>query len=105
MHNAPAIKLITDRYSAHVRSFNFLPVSEADSAAQYWLYKELETMVTAALTRAPQFKPSGNRMALQLSTDLGNVRMAMLRELTETERMRYDEIQDALHILADKYEG
>lgn len=103
-HNAPAIKIITDRYSAHVRQFNFLPVSEEDSDAQYELYRELETLAVAALTRAPLVKPSGNRMALLPATDLGNIRIAMRRAFTDTERIRYDEIQEALTALADKYE-
>lgn len=103
-HNAPAIKLVTDRYSAHVKSFNHLDVSEEDSHTQYFLYKELETLATAALTRAPKFEPSGNRMALLPSTDLGNVRIAMRRAFTDAERARYDEIQEEINALTDKYE-
>lgn len=103
-HNAPAIKLITDRWSAHIRSFNHLPVSDDDSDTQYFLYKELETLATAALTRAPLIKPSGSRMALLPATDLGNVRIAMRRAFTDSERARYDEIQTAITELTDKYE-
>lgn len=104
-HNAPAIKLVTDRYSVQVRLFNYLPdVTEADSDAQYFLYKELSELATAALTRAPLFKPSGNRMALLAANDLGNVRIAMRRAFTDAERTRYDEIQEALNALTDKYE-
>lgn len=103
-HNAPAIKLITDRYSHQVRMFNYLPVSDADSDTQFWLYKELAELATAALTRAPLFKPSGNRMALLPATDLGNVRIAMRRAFTDAERARYDEIQEAITALTDKYE-
>lgn len=102
-HNAQAIKLITDRYSVRVRLFNYQPVTEEDSDAQYFLYKELEALAMAALTRAPLFKPSGNRMALLPATDLGNVRIAMRRAFTDAERTRYDEIQEALNALADKY--
>lgn len=104
-HNAPAIKLVTDRYSAAVRRFNFLPVSEADSDAQYFLYKELERLATAALTRAPQVKPTGIRVALLPATDLGNVYIAMRRAFTDAEQARYDEIQEALDALSDKYES
>lgn len=103
-HNALAIKLVTDRYSAHVKSFNHLPVSEADSDRQYDLYRELAELATAALTRAPLVKPSGNRMALLPATDLGNVRIAMRREFTDAERARYDAIQEELNTLTDKYE-
>lgn len=103
-HNAAAIKLITDRYSVQIRMFNYQDVSEADSDAQYFLYKELEGLATAALTRAPQVKPSGIRVALLPSTDLGNVRMAMRRAFTDTERVRYDEIQNELNAITDKYE-
>jgi hypothetical protein len=104
-HNAPAIKLVTDRYSAHVQSFNHLPVSEDDSDTHYWLSKELETLATRALSRAPLFKPSGNRVALLPSTDLGNVRIAMRRAFTPEELARYNKIQDDLTALTDKYEG
>ena len=103
-HNAQAIKLITYRYSAQIRLFNYPPVSEEDSDTQYFLYKELEQLAIAALTRAPLFKPSGNRMALLPATDLGNVRIAMKRAFTPEERARYDEIQDALDAVHDKYE-
>lgn len=103
-HNAQAIKLITDRYSADIRRFNFLPVSEADSDAHYFLYKELETLATAALERAPRVEPTGNRRALLPATDLGNTYIAMRRAFTDAERARYNEIQEALTALTDKYE-
>jgi ATP-dependent DNA ligase len=104
-HNAPVIKLITDRYSAHVKSFNHLPVSDADSDAHFWLNKELAEIATAALTRAPLFKPSGNRRALLPSVDLGNAYRALRAAMTPEERARYAEIQNALETLGDKYEG
>lgn len=102
-HNYAAIKLLTDRYSAQIKMFNYQDVTETDSDEQYFLYKELETMVTVALQRAPKFKPSGNRMALRLSTDLGNVRMEALRHMNSSERARYDAIQVILNDLYDKY--
>jgi hypothetical protein len=104
-HNAPVIKLVTGRYSSHVQSFNYLPVSEADSDTHYWLNKELETLATRALSRAPLFRPSGNRVALLLSTDLGNAYRAMRKAFTPEEAARYAEIQTALDALTDKYEG
>lgn len=103
-HNAAVIKLVTDRYSAHVQVFHAFDVSEEDSDANYWLNKELAELATAALTRAPEFKPSGNRMALLPSTDLGNAYRAVRQHLTETERTRYAEIQEALEKLTGKYE-
>jgi hypothetical protein len=66
--------------------------------------QELTALATAALTRAPQVKPTGNRVALLPATDLGNVRIAMRRAFTDAERARYDEIQEELHALTDKYE-
>jgi hypothetical protein len=102
-HNAPAIKMITGRYSEHIKSFNHLPVTDADSDANYDLNKELAAIATAALTRAPQVKPSGNRLALLLSTDLGNVYRAMRQSLTPEEKVRYEEIQERLDVLGDKY--
>lgn len=103
-HNAPVIKMITDRFSAHVRQFNFLPVSEADSDAQYWLSKERAELATAALTRAPEFEPSGNRRALDPAADLGNAYRTMRQHFTDAERARYEEITTALDALTDKYE-
>ena len=104
-HNAAVIKLVTDRYSAHVQAFHAYDVSEADSDANYWLNKELAELATAALTRAPEFKPSGNRRALLPSTDLGNAYLAVRKHLTDAERARYAEIQEMLERLSDKYEG
>lgn len=104
-HNARVIKLVTDRYSAHVRRFNHMDVSDADSDAQYDLYKELEKLAHAAFGRAAEFKPSGNRVALAPWADLGNAYRELKRNLTADERTRYDEIQDKLHELSDKYEG
>lgn len=106
-HNYRVIKLVTDRYRAHVRSFNriYPPVSEDDSHEQYFLNKELEAIATAAFTRAPEFKPSGNRMALLPSVDLGNAYLALRAAMTPEESARYAEIQAALDVLQDKYEG
>ena len=104
-HNAAVIKLITDRYSAHVRMFNGLPVSADDSDTHYWLSQEKATLATRALSRAPLFKPSGNRRALLPSTDLGNAYRAMRKAFTPEESARYTEIDDALHALTDKYES
>lgn len=104
-HNAPVIKLITDRFSAHVRSFNFLPVSEEDSDAQFWLNKEKAELATAALTRAPEFKPTGNRRALSPAHNLGDAYRTMRQHFTPTEAARYAEIQDILDAFTAKYEG
>lgn len=104
-HNARVIKLVTDRYSAHVRRFNHLDVSDADSDAQYDLYKELEKLARAAFGRAPEFKPSGNRMALAPWADLGDAYRELRRNLTPDERTQYMEIQERLCELNDKYEG
>lgn len=104
-HNAQVIKLVTDRYSAHVKQFNRLDVSEADSDTHFELNRELSELATAALTRAPLFKPSGNRVALLPSTDLGNAYRAMREHLTTEERARYGEVQNALEALTDKYEN
>ena len=103
-HNGPAIRLVADRYSAHVKRFNALDVSEADSDEQFRLYKELGALATAVLTRAPLVKPSGNRVALLPAADLGNVYQAMRHTFTPEERDRYNAIQDALNNLSDKYE-
>ena len=104
-HNAPAIKLITDRWSQHVQYFNGIAgLTQDDSDRHYDLHQELAHLATNALTRAPKVQPTGNRVALLPSTDLGNVRIAMRRAFTDVERTRYDAIQEELHALTDKYE-
>lgn len=103
MHNAAVIKLITDRYSAHVKSFNRLPVAESDSDSQYFLYKELSKMVADVFGREPLFKPSGNRAALIPANDLGNAYLALRKAMTEEEKLRYNQIQDELEDLSEKY--
>lgn len=105
-HNAQAIKLITDRYSAHVQQFNHREgLTQADSDEHFDLNRELSELATVALGRAPKVEPTGNRVALLPATDLGNVCIAMRRAFTDAERARYDEIQNKLNELTDKYEG
>lgn len=104
-HNAAVIKLVSGRYSAHIRSFNFLPVSEEDSDTQFWLNKELADIATAVFGRIEEFKPSGNRRALLASTDLGNAYRALRQGMTGAEKERYEEIQEALISLSEKYES
>jgi hypothetical protein len=104
-HNYRAIKLITDRYSAHISAFNYLDVSEEDSDRQYFLYKDLEILARAAFARAPEVKLSGNRMALLPSADLGNAYKTLRAYLTPDERIRYNAIHEDLVTLSDKYEG
>lgn len=103
-HNAPVIKLVTDRYSAHVQRFSYLDVSKEDADAQYDLNVELAALAETVFARAPLFTPSGNRMGLLPSTDLGNAYVALRRAFTSEERARYDAIQEALNALQDKYE-
>lgn len=103
MNNAPAIKLVTGRYSAHVSTFNCHNVSEVDSDNNYFLNKELAELATAALGRAPEIKPSGNRRALLVSADLGNCYRTVRQNLTSAELARYNEIQGILEDLNDKY--
>lgn len=107
-HNAPAINLMTDRYSHHIRVFNNTPgLTMDDSDTHADLYRELAELATTALTRAPWYETRDTRVKhsrLIPSLDLGNVRMLMRRHFTDAERARYDEIQEALHALADKYE-
>lgn len=105
VHNAAVIKMVTDRFSAHIRSFNHLPVSEEDSDRQYWLCREKADLATASFTRAPEFKPSGIRMALMPSADLGNAYRAMHAHFTEEERARYAAIEEELDAFTTKYEG
>lgn len=105
-HNYRVIKLVTDRYSKHVQSFNHLPdVTEADSDRQYDLNRELESLARAAFARAPEFKPPRGRLAFIPAQDLGNAYRALRKAFTPEERDRYSAIQDELNALTDKYEG
>lgn len=104
-HNYQVIKMVTDRYSAHVKSFNHMDVSDEDSDTHYYLNKELASLAETVFARAPLFRPSGNRAGLLPSVDLGNAYRALRENMTGEERARYNEIQEKLHALQDKYEG
>jgi hypothetical protein len=104
-HNAPVIKMITDRFSAHVKAFNHLPVSTEDSDTHHDLSMERAALAVAAFTRAPVFKPTGPRRALLPAADLGDAYRVMRHHLTPQEAARYIEILEAIDALNDKYES
>jgi hypothetical protein len=104
-HNYRVIKMVGERYSKQVQYFNGVPdLTDADSDRHYDLYKELDGLMRTAFGRAPEFKPSGVRVALLPSADLGNAYRVLKQNLTPQERARYEEIQTELYALTDKYE-
>jgi hypothetical protein len=106
MHNDAALKMLEGRFSHHIKRFNHLPnVSDDDSDAQYDLTRESVKLARIALERAPKVQPTGNRVALLLSTDLGNVYRAVRRNLLPAELARWEEIITELDALSDKYES
>jgi hypothetical protein len=106
MHNAAAFKMVEGRFSSHVKLFNSVRgVSDEDSDTQFTLYTERAALAKAALERAPKIQPSGGRVALLLSTDLGNVYRAIRGHLTAEELAKWDADGETLAALFDKYEG
>jgi hypothetical protein len=106
MHNAAAYKMVEGRFSSHVKLLNSVPgLSDDDSDTQFTLYTERAALAKLALERAPKIQPSGGRVALLLSTDLGNIYRAIRKHLTAEELAKWDTDGETLATLSDKYQG
>lgn len=97
MRNQKAFDLIEGRYSAHVKLFNHYDVSHADSDDHYWTVKERVDLARAALERAPYLPVT------TLARSLGDVSQAVRKNLTPDELKRWEETNDVLEELCDKY--
>jgi hypothetical protein len=98
MLNQKAFKMIEGRFSDHVKLFNHADVTEADSDAHYWTVKERVDLARAALERAPELPVT------TLARSLGDIYRAVRKNLTPDELKRWEETNEVLEELCDKYE-
>lgn len=96
-NNDAAFKMIESRLSAHVQTFNSYDVSEEDSDTHYFLSKEKLALARAALDSAPVVKVT------TLARSLGDVYMAVKRNMNSADLRRWNEINELLEALSDKY--
>ncbi|WJV49893.1 hypothetical protein [Streptomyces flavofungini] len=97
MHNERAYKMVEERFSAHVKVFNHYDVSDDDSDTHYWTAKDRLELAQVALERAPEMKVT------TLARSLGGIYQAIRKNLTPDELARWNEADDVLENLANKY--
>jgi hypothetical protein len=97
MNNEKAFRMIKGRFSDQIKLFNQYDVNSKDSDAQYLLVMERIELARVALERAPQFKVT------ILPRSLGDIYIAIKRNLTVEERVRWNGLNDELEALHDKY--
>jgi hypothetical protein len=97
MLNQKAFNMIEGRFSDQVKLFNHFDVTEADSDTQYWTVKERADLARVALERAPQLKVT------TLARSLGDIYQAVRKNLTPEELNRWEESNEVLEELSDKY--
>ncbi|MEV5677433.1 hypothetical protein [Streptomyces sp. NPDC052179] len=97
MLNQEAFDMIEGRFSAHVKLFNSADVSLDDSDAHYWTVKDRLELARVALERAPEIQVT------TLPRSLGDVYRAVRTNLTPEELASWDESNEALHELSEKY--
>jgi hypothetical protein len=98
MLNQKAFTMIEGRFSDQVKRFNHFPVTDEDSDTQYWTVKERVDLARVALERAPELPVS------TLARSLGDIYQAVRKNLTAEELKRWEETNEALEELLDKYE-
>ncbi|MVO87452.1 hypothetical protein GPA10_22475 [Streptomyces sp. p1417] len=97
MQNQEAFKLLEERFSMMVRTFNCVDVSFADSDDHYFTVKDRLDLGRIALERAPEFRVT------DLPRSLGDIYRAIRLNLTPEEMKRWNETREALQVLHDKY--
>ncbi|MGV9693407.1 hypothetical protein ACWDUX_30365 [Streptomyces sp. NPDC003444] len=97
MHNQKAFALLEERFSSLIKVFNSANVSGADSDDHYWAVRDRLDIAREALERAPEFPVS------TLACSLGDIYLAVRKNLTEDELKRWNETNGALEELHDKY--
>jgi hypothetical protein len=98
MQNQKAFNLIEGRFSDHVKLFNHANVTDADSDDHYWTVKDRLELARVALERAPELRVT------TLARSLGDIYQAVRKNLTPDELKRWEESDEALEELLDKYE-
>jgi len=89
--------MIESRFSDQVKLFNHYPVSEDDSDTHYWAVKDRIALAKSALERAPEMKVT------TLARSLGDVYIAVRRNLLPEELQKWNSLAEELEILSDKY--
>jgi hypothetical protein len=97
MPNAKAFKLLEERFSMSIKTFNHANVSHADSDDHYWMVKDRLELGRVALERAPEFPVS------TLARSLGDIYRTVRANLTSDELRSWHESNDALEEMHDKY--
>jgi hypothetical protein len=97
MRNQKAFKLLEERFSMMVKTFNHANVTGADSDDHYWTVRDRLELGRVALERAPEFPVT------TLARSLGDVYRAVRKSLTPDELKRWEESNEALEDLHDKY--
>jgi hypothetical protein len=97
MLNQKAFDMIEGRFSDHVKRFNHFDVTEADSDTHYWTVKERVDLARVALERAPALTVT------TLARSLGDTYRAVRKNLTPEELNRWEESNEVLEELSDKY--
>ncbi|WP_435270953.1 hypothetical protein [Streptomyces sp. 1222.5] len=97
MPNPKAFKLLEERFSMMVKTFNHANVSDTDSDDHYWTVRDRLDLGRVALERAPEFQVS------TLARSLGDIYRAVRKNLTPDELKRWEESNEALEELHDKY--
>ncbi|MEU3437862.1 hypothetical protein [Streptomyces sp. NPDC006863] len=97
MKNQGAFDMIEGRFSAHVKRFNSADVSLDDSDAHYWAVKDRLELARVALERSPEVRVT------TLPRSLGDAYRAVRTNLTADELRRWNECDEALEVLWEKY--
>jgi len=97
MINYRAFKMIEDRFSDHIRSFNHHDVTGEDSDAHFWAVRDRLKLAEVALERSPLIKTS------TLARSFGDIYSAIKRNLSDAERAEWDRLNDVIGDLTDKY--
>ena len=97
MNNERAFKMIEGRLSDTVKLFNAYDVSGEDSDAQYFATIERVKLAKAALERAEDLKVT------TLPRSLGNIYIAIRKNLDIGELDRWNRLNEELEALHDKY--
>ena len=97
MNNEKAFKMIEGRFSDQVKLFNQYDVNSQDSDDQYFMIVERVNLAKVALERAPLVKVT------TLPRSLGDVYIAVRRNLTADELIRWNQLNEQLETLHDKY--
>jgi hypothetical protein len=97
MRNDKALAMLESRFSDQIKLFNHYAVSDDDSDTHYWAVKDRIELAKNALERAPEIKVT------TLARSLGDVYIAVRKNLLPEEREKWESLAELLETLSDKY--